>query len=111
VLIVKPDAISIPTAQAYSRLNVTKKQGTDIQDHILTHRWGEITNDFERVIFADNPQLADIKSEMTEQGAFFASMSGSGSAIYGFFDNIEHATKASQLFSAKGLPFWVSTLP
>jgi 4-diphosphocytidyl-2-C-methyl-D-erythritol kinase len=111
VLIVKPEAISIPTTLAYSRLNVTKKQGTDIQDHILTHRWSEITNDFERVIFADNPQLSDIKSEMTDQGAFFASMSGSGSAIYGFFDNIEHATKASQVYSAQGLPFWVSTLP
>jgi 4-diphosphocytidyl-2-C-methyl-D-erythritol kinase len=110
ISIVKPTAISIPTAEAYKRLNVTKKQGTEIQDFILTHRWGEITNDFEQVIFDQNPQLSYIKSTMQEQGAFFASMSGSGSAIYGFFDDLGNATRASQFFTAQGLPAWSSRL-
>ncbi|HET6512492.1 MAG TPA: 4-(cytidine 5'-diphospho)-2-C-methyl-D-erythritol kinase [Candidatus Kapabacteria bacterium] len=110
LLIVKPESIAIPTAQAYAQLKVTKKQGSDIHDAISTHRWDMITNDFERVIFAANPQLADIKSSMQEQGAFFASMSGSGSAIYGLFDSKAHADKAEKAFSQQQLPHWVSLL-
>lgn len=110
VLIVKPEAISIPTAEAYKRLNVTKKQCTEIQDLISTHRWSEITNDFERIIFDENPQLSYIKSTIQEQGAFFASMSGSGSAIYGFFDDLTSAQSAAKFFTAQGLPSWASKL-
>ncbi len=110
LLIVKPEAISVPTAQAYSRLKVAKKVGTDIHDAISTHRWDMIANDFEQVIIEDNPQLAKIKSTMQEQGAFFASMSGSGSAIYGLFDSKLHAENAAKAFSLQELPCWASTL-
>lgn len=110
LLIVKPEGISVPTSLAYSRVRVLHKQGTDIHDAISTHRWDSITNDFEPVIFAANPQLAEIKSTMLEAGAFFASMSGSGSAIYGLFDNKALADKAARIFSQQALSSWVSIL-
>lgn len=110
LLIVKPEAISIPTKDAYSKLSVTKKRATDIQDSILTHQWGDLANDFEPVIFAKNPHLEELKLQMQEQGAFYAAMSGSGSAIYGLFDNREKAIAASTTFANQGLPFWVSIL-
>ena len=49
-------------------------------------RWQEnIGNDFERHIFISHPKLAAIKASLIEQGAIYASMSGSGSTLYGIF--------------------------
>ena len=46
---------------------------------------GAVVNDFEPGIFAAHPQLAAIKEDMYRRGAVYASMSGSGSSIFGIF--------------------------
>ena len=46
-----------------------------------------LRNDFEPPLFNNTPLLANIKSRLYTQGAFYASMSGSGSAVYGLFEN------------------------
>ena len=49
--------------------------------------WKEnIANDFEMPVFGQHPVLATIKQQLYEQGAIYASMSGSGSALYGIFE-------------------------
>ena len=49
--------------------------------------WREqLVNDFEDSIFPLYPQLADIKRRLYELGARYAAMSGSGSALFAFFD-------------------------
>lgn len=45
----------------------------------------EMINDFEAPVFAKYPEIAVIKQKMYEQGAVYASMSGSGSTVYGIF--------------------------
>jgi 4-diphosphocytidyl-2-C-methyl-D-erythritol kinase len=45
----------------------------------------ELINDFETPIFKAYPQLASIKQTLIEKGALYASMSGSGSTVYGIF--------------------------
>ena len=45
----------------------------------------ELVNDFEEPIFKMHPELAAIKQKLYDQGAVYASMSGSGSALYGIF--------------------------
>lgn len=44
-----------------------------------------ISNDFETTVFASHPVLGSIKEQMYKQGAVYASMTGTGSAIYGIF--------------------------
>lgn len=51
-----------------------------------------ISNDFEVPVFSQHPALANIKQQLYAQGALYASMSGSGSALYGIFRKGERAT-------------------
>ena len=49
--------------------------------------WREnVVNDFEAYAFAKYPILAKIKNDLYERGAIYASMTGSGSAVYGIFE-------------------------
>ena len=51
-------------------------------------QWKEhISNDFEVPVFLQHPELAAIKQQLYDRGAIYASMSGSGSALYGIFPN------------------------
>jgi len=45
----------------------------------------ELTNDFEKVIFAQHREIVDIKDTLYIKGAVYASMSGSGSTVFGIF--------------------------
>ena len=47
-----------------------------------------ITNDFEAGVFALHPEIGQIKDALYASGALYASMSGSGSAVYGIFDSV-----------------------
>ena len=42
-------------------------------------------NDFEESVFPRFPRIAEIKEELYQLGALYASMSGSGSSVYGLF--------------------------
>jgi 4-diphosphocytidyl-2-C-methyl-D-erythritol kinase len=44
-----------------------------------------LVNDFEEIIFPRYPEIRSIKEKLYESGAVYASMSGSGSAVYGIF--------------------------
>ena len=43
-------------------------------------------NDFENSIFQLHPEIEMIREKMYEQGAVYASMSGTGSTVYGIFE-------------------------
>jgi 4-diphosphocytidyl-2-C-methyl-D-erythritol kinase len=50
--------------------------------------WKEdLVNDFEKTIFLQHPELQNIKNTFYTTGALYASMSGSGSSVYGIFKN------------------------
>jgi 4-diphosphocytidyl-2-C-methyl-D-erythritol kinase len=44
-----------------------------------------LSNDFEEAVFETWPEIAAIKKQMLQLGAVYASMSGSGSAVFGLF--------------------------
>ena len=71
-----------------------------------------IENDFERVVFPQHPELRDIKRALYGQAgnsARYASLSGSGSALYGFFESKEAAEEAAGRISTMGYPVQVTT--
>ncbi len=86
--------VHISTAKAFSMLT-PKPAGFNLKmlPQLPINEWKDnISNDFEVPIFAEHPELADIKKQLYDQGAVYASMSGSGSTIYGIFRKGEKAT-------------------
>ncbi len=61
-----------------------------------------IENDFERVVFPEYPELREVKSVLQREGARFASLSGSGSTLYGLFDSASGAEAAAERMRAAG---------
>ena len=86
--IVKPPvAVSTREAFAYIKCRKPAKCCRDIvQQPIETWR-DELVNDFEESIFPQYPAIAAIKQKLYDLGAVYASMSGSGSAVFALFAN------------------------
>ncbi|HXU28168.1 MAG TPA: 4-(cytidine 5'-diphospho)-2-C-methyl-D-erythritol kinase, partial [Bacteroidia bacterium] len=69
---------------------VPVKPQKNIQSIIASEikNWKEdLVNDFEKTIFLQHSELQNIKNTFYTKGALYASMSGSGSAVYGVFKN------------------------
>lgn len=80
-----------------------KKSGDRAEALLLDLVRTGIENDFERVVFPQHPELRDIKRALERQGAEYASLSGSGSAIYGLFKSKQAAEKAAGSLEHDGL--------
>lgn len=79
--------LHISTAGAYSQV-ILQPGKEDLRRQIgqPVDRWeGVLENDFEKSVFLRHPGLAQIKEDLYRSGAVFASMSGSGSAMYGLY--------------------------
>jgi 4-diphosphocytidyl-2-C-methyl-D-erythritol kinase len=68
-----------------------------------------IENDFEKVVFPKYPELREIKGVIEDAGAVYASLSGSGSAIYGLFKSGNQAKRAAAILTKKGTPAVATT--
>jgi 4-diphosphocytidyl-2-C-methyl-D-erythritol kinase len=82
--------IHISSGWAFQQITPTKPSRT-IKEiiNLQIQDWKNyLGNDFEEPVFKSHPQLKRIKDELYQQGAIFASMSGSGSAMYGIFSEL-----------------------
>lgn len=102
LLIAKPQGASVSTRQAYASLkpSVPERQ-LDQLLRLPVEQWqGLIKNDFETTIFAAAPQVRAVKETMLASGAIYASMSGSGAAVYGLFRDASAASEVQALLTA-----------
>lgn len=92
LVLVKPP-ISVGTAEAYAGVTPRRSERplTDILYRTPIEQWREcVVNDFEPSVFARYPIIARIKSDLYRLGAVYASMSGSGSTVFGIFDRTKN---------------------
>jgi 4-diphosphocytidyl-2-C-methyl-D-erythritol kinase len=68
-----------------------------------------IENDFEQVVFPNYPELREVKSVLERSGAFYASLSGSGSAVYGLFRSRAAGQKAAARLQRDGVTAMATT--
>lgn len=86
IIIVNP-GIHIDTGRAFMNVHPAQPE-TNLKEVIQMplERWKDyMVNDFEKVIFAQHREIVDIKDYLYRHGAIYASMSGSGSTVYGIF--------------------------
>ncbi len=82
--VIVPEGISVSTADAYRGI-VPKKPDLPLREvlaHPVTEWKGLLVNDFETTVFEKHPRLAEIKQSLYDDGAVYAAMSGSGSALF-----------------------------
>ena len=100
LLLVKPP-MGVDTRTAYSRV-VPAAPSVKLDKVIAgpVSSWdGLLVNDFEPSVFAALPQLWLIKAQLLDAGAQYAAMSGSGSTVFGIFDNDKLAEAAADTFA------------
>jgi 4-diphosphocytidyl-2-C-methyl-D-erythritol kinase len=99
-IIINPN-IHISTAWAFSQ--ITPKQPTKSAKEIITQpieTWrDELVNDFEEQVFQAHPEIKAIKENLYAQGAVYASMTGSGSTVFGIFNKGKDLTSLIQQYS------------
>lgn len=87
-LAIKNPGIHISTKEAYHNINpqASSLPIESILSEPLTNWKMTLKNDFEKAVTAHHPEINQIKQELYNKGAIYASMTGSGSTVYGIFD-------------------------
>ena len=87
IAIVHPP-VAVSTREAFANIRPQQPPrncGDIVRQPIET--WRQLlTNDFEQSIFGRHPEIATIKNSLYGQGALYAAMSGSGSSVFGLFE-------------------------
>ncbi|RYY86644.1 MAG: 4-(cytidine 5'-diphospho)-2-C-methyl-D-erythritol kinase [Chitinophagaceae bacterium] len=88
LLLVNP-GIHVPTAEAFRHVRPDDDRPSLKElTSLPPDQWQDaVYNDFEDSVFRGFPAIAQLKEQMRELGAVYCSMSGSGSSVYGIFEN------------------------
>ena len=94
IVMLKPEE-GVSTKEAYSGITRHPEVAGQIKSvlcqsegrSVFCQQSSLFVNDFEATVFPHHPIIADIKKRLLDAGAYYASMSGSGSTVFGFFKN------------------------
>ena len=104
IIIVKPQ-VEVSTAKAF-QLVVPQKSEISLDNlvHLPVQNWKySIVNQFESSVFQQYPEVGAIRRQLYDSGAVYASMSGSGSSVFGLFRQLP--ANLESLFPAPFLTF------
>lgn len=111
LLLVKPP-VYVSTREAFAGIT-PRRPDFDLRflPYLPLDQWRErVRNDFEESIFPIRPELRELKDEFYTRGAVYASMSGSGSSIYGIFSSEEAARGAYEAMESTYDGVWLFRL-
>ena len=94
--------IHVSTGLAYENLNKGLHDDDNIDKFpplLESINWELFENDFEQVVYTAYPEIGNIKALMKKLGALYAGLSGSGSTVFGIFDNHNKAKFILSQFS------------
>jgi 4-diphosphocytidyl-2-C-methyl-D-erythritol kinase len=94
--------LSAAPSMGRRRSGVSASRGGRAENLLLDLVRTGIENDFEKVVFPQFPELREVKSVLERAGARYASVSGSGSAVYGLFDSRAKAVAAAKKLNQRG---------
>lgn len=85
--VLTPAGVAVSTKEAYSGISphLPEQSLREVLSRPVEEWKGLLVNDFEETVFAKHPELAAIKSSLYDSGAVYASMSGSGSALFAIY--------------------------
>lgn len=85
--VLTPAGVAVSTKDAYSGIcpHLPEQSLREVLSRPVEEWKGLLVNDFEETVFAKHPELAAIKSSLYDSGAVYASMSGSGSALFAIY--------------------------
>jgi 4-diphosphocytidyl-2-C-methyl-D-erythritol kinase len=88
ICVITPN-MHISTADAFKNIkpNIPKQNLKNLVEQPIQNWQDTIVNDFEKTVFIAHPKLTLIKKNLYANGALYASLSGSGSSVYGIFEN------------------------
>lgn len=86
--------IHVSTAAAYSGVSPDASR-LPIADILREKNMNLLQNDFESSVFQKHPAIAQLKEELTDAGAFYSAMSGSGSSVFGLFETEQRINLSS----------------
>ncbi len=103
-LVVAVPGVHVSTAEAYALVVPDDRPRPDLRAAILSDdlaRWRrDVANDFEAPICARHPAIARARDALRDAGAGYAAMSGSGSAVFGAFEDAARARDAAERLAA-----------
>ncbi len=111
LVIAKPD-VYVSTREAFAGLKASPAP-INLREIVSlpVGKWRDIvSNDFEKTIFALFPEVSHLKDKIYELGAEYASMSGSGSSVYGIFDTANMAIEANRILESTTMGSWLLKL-
>ena len=84
---IRHSEVHVSTSDAYKKVSMNNSQTSlhKVLNSPVENWQKDLSNDFEKSVFGEYPEILQVKNELLSEGAVYASMTGSGSSIFGLF--------------------------
>ena len=118
ILVIAKPPVDISTPWAFNQVDTAETEFHPPIDHLIdlfeedavdeALKW--VGNSFEPVVFSVYPEIENLKDQMKQLGAELSIMSGSGSTIVGYFNDIKRAENAADILNNKNISAFLARI-